>query len=30
MLDLPIGTVSSRLVRGRTALLQMIGGQDGE
>lgn len=26
MLDLPIGTVSSRLVRGRTALLQMLGG----
>ena len=25
MLDLPIGTVSSRLVRGRTALLQMLG-----
>jgi RNA polymerase sigma-70 factor (ECF subfamily) len=25
MLDLPIGTVSSRLVRGRTALLAMIG-----
>ena len=26
MLDLPIGTVSSRLVRGRTALLEMMGG----
>ena len=26
MLDLPIGTVSSRLVRGRTALLGMLGG----
>ncbi len=26
MLDLPIGTVSSRLVRGRTALLVMLGG----
>ena len=26
MLDLPIGTVSSRLVRGRTALLDMLGG----
>ena len=26
MLDLPIGTVSSRLVRGRTALLEMVGG----
>lgn len=25
-LDLPIGTVSSRLVRGRTALLEMLGG----
>ena len=25
MLDLPIGTVSSRLVRGRTALLEMVG-----
>ena len=25
MLDLPIGTVSSRLVRGRTALLDMVG-----
>lgn len=25
MLELPIGTVSSRLVRGRTALLQMVG-----
>ena len=26
MLELPIGTVSSRLVRGRTALLEMLGG----
>ena len=26
MLDLPIGTVSSRLVRGRIALLEMLGG----
>ena len=26
MLGLPIGTVSSRLVRGRTALLEMVGG----
>jgi RNA polymerase sigma factor (sigma-70 family) len=26
MLDLPIGTVSSRLVRGRMALLEMLGG----
>jgi len=26
MLDLPMGTVSSRLVRGRTALLEMLGG----
>jgi len=26
MLDLPVGTVSSRLVRGRTALVQMLGG----
>lgn len=26
MLDLPIGTVSSRLARGRTALLEMLGG----
>ena len=26
MLGLPIGTVSSRLVRGRTALLAMVGG----
>lgn len=26
MLDLPIGTVSSRLVRGRTALLELLGG----
>jgi RNA polymerase sigma-70 factor (ECF subfamily) len=26
LLDLPIGTVSSRLVRGRTALLEMLGG----
>lgn len=29
MLDLPIGTVSSRLVRGRTALLAMLGRTDG-
>lgn len=28
MLGLPIGTVSSRLVRGRTALLEMVGMQD--
>ena len=28
ILDLPIGTVSSRLVRGRTALLAMLGGKD--
>ena len=27
MLDLPIGTVSSRLVRGRIALLSMVGEQ---
>jgi RNA polymerase sigma-70 factor (ECF subfamily) len=27
MLDLPIGTVSSRLVRGRIALLAMVGEQ---
>jgi RNA polymerase sigma factor (sigma-70 family) len=27
MLDLPIGTVSSRLVRGRTSLLAMVGEQ---
>jgi RNA polymerase sigma-70 factor (ECF subfamily) len=27
MLELPIGTVSSRLVRGRTALLEMVGEQ---
>src|SRR5437763_1923062 len=27
MLDLPLGTVSSRLVRGRTALLAMVGEQ---
>ena len=27
MLDLPIGTVSSRLVRGRNALLAMLGGR---
>jgi RNA polymerase sigma factor (sigma-70 family) len=27
MLDMPIGTVSSRLVRGRTALLTMLGEQ---
>ena len=26
MLNLPIGTVSSRLVRGRTALLELLGG----
>lgn len=26
MLDLPLGTVSSRLVRGRAALLEMLGG----
>ena len=30
ILGLPLGTVSSRLVRGRTALLQMMGGRDGE
>ena len=30
MLGLPIGTVSSRLVRGRTALLEMVGTLDGE
>jgi RNA polymerase sigma factor (sigma-70 family) len=30
ILGLPIGTVSSRLVRGRTALLQMMGGSDGK
>ena len=30
ILGLPIGTVSSRLVRGRTALLQMMGNPDGE
>ena len=30
ILGLPIGTVSSRLVRGRTALLQMLGGSNGE
>ncbi len=29
LLDLPIGTVSSRLVRGRSALLQMLGTADG-
>lgn len=28
LLDLPIGTVSSRLVRGRTALADMLGGTD--
>jgi RNA polymerase sigma-70 factor (ECF subfamily) len=28
ILSLPIGTVSSRLVRGRTALLQMLGATD--
>ncbi len=27
ILDLPIGTVSSRLVRGRTALLALVGGE---
>ena len=30
ILGLPIGTVSSRLVRGRTSLLQMIGNAHGE
>jgi RNA polymerase sigma factor (sigma-70 family) len=30
ILGLPIGTVSSRLVRGRTALLEMMGGSQGE
>lgn len=30
ILSLPIGTVSSRLVRGRSALLQMMGNPDGE
>lgn len=30
ILGLPLGTVSSRLVRGRTALLQMMGNPDGE
>jgi RNA polymerase sigma-70 factor (ECF subfamily) len=30
ILGLPIGTVSSRLVRGRTALLEMMGGSHGE
>ena len=30
ILGLPLGTVSSRLVRGRTALLQMIGNPDGK
>jgi RNA polymerase sigma factor (sigma-70 family) len=30
ILGLPIGTVSSRLVRGRNALLQMMGGLDAE
>lgn len=30
VLKLPIGTVSSRLVRGRTALLKMMGGSNGE
>jgi RNA polymerase sigma-70 factor (ECF subfamily) len=29
MLDLPIGTVSSRLVRGRVALLELMGIQNG-
>lgn len=28
LLDLPIGTVSSRLVRGRTALLALLGGSE--
>lgn len=28
LLDLPIGTVSSRLLRGRTALLQLLGGKE--
>lgn len=30
ILGLPIGTVSSRVARGRTALLQMMGRSDGE
>lgn len=30
ILGLPLGTVSSRLVRGRIALLHMMGGPDGE
>ena len=30
ILGLPLGTVSSRLVRGRIALVQMMGGSDGE
>ena len=30
VLGLPLGTVSSRLVRGRLALVQMMGGSDGE
>ena len=30
VLGLPIGTVASRLARGRTALLQMMGNPDGE
>jgi RNA polymerase sigma factor (sigma-70 family) len=29
MLGLPIGTVSSRLVRGRTALLELVGNRNG-
>lgn len=29
LLGLPIGTVSSRLVRGRNALVEMLGGSDG-
>ena len=29
LLELPIGTVSSRLVRGRSALLEMLGARDG-
>ena len=30
ILGLPLGTVSSRLARGRTALVEMLGGTDGE
>lgn len=30
ILDLPIGTVSSRLLRGRTALLQRLGGKESD